>query len=196
MKQDTKNDMILVNVNADQMQVFVIRNNVRITKNVDMNLSKCECKYEKLCHFGEYLDYKNCKHRIIIFGRNKTPVEVIKEVAFRGTYFINIYSGVNGKWQRKSWKEFDELKNTDQKYYCSNYYNVSVNKYGVKCVTSLRFWENKGWINSIDPYGWFQWYFRKWLGRLKQRQGINTRIPISNLLLPILAAVTKICFQF
>ena len=26
------------------------------------------------------------------------------------------------------------------------------------CGTSLRFWENKGWIIEIDPYGWFQWY--------------------------------------
>ena len=39
------------------------------------------------------------------------------------------------------------------------------NKYGVKCGTSLRFWENKGWIHEIDPYGWFQWYFKCWLGR-------------------------------
>ena len=31
--------------------------------------------------------------------------------------------------------------------------------------TSLRFWESKGWINKIDPYGWFQWYFRYWKGR-------------------------------
>ena len=32
-------------------------------------------------------------------------------------------------------------------------------------LRSLRFWENKGWINKIDPYGLFQWYFRDWLGR-------------------------------
>ena len=45
------------------------------------------------------------------FGANKTAVEVIKEGALRGTY-----SGINGleKWFRKSWKEFDELKNIDQ----------------------------------------------------------------------------------
>ena len=46
-----------------------------------------------------------------------------------------------------------------------NYYGVRVNKYGVKCGTSLRFWENKGWIKDIDPYGWFQWYCRYHLGR-------------------------------
>ena len=77
------------------------------------------------------------------FGANKTPVEVIKEGTFGGTYFRDIYCGINVKWYRKSWKGFDELKNIDQKYYCSNYFDVSVNKYGVKCGTSLRFWENR-----------------------------------------------------
>ena len=90
------------------------------------------------------------------FGADKTHVEIIKEGTFGGTYFRDIYSGVNGKWYRKSWKEFDELKNIGHNYFCSNY-DVNVNKYKVKCEASLRFWGNNGGINSIDPYGWFQW---------------------------------------
>ena len=42
---------------------------------------------------------------------------------------------------------------------------MNANKYGVKYGPSLSFPENKGWINNIDLYGWFQWYFRYWLGR-------------------------------
>ena len=57
------------------------------------------------------------------------------------------------------------MEGVDKKYYSSDFYDVSVNKYGVKCGTSLRFWESKGWIRPIDPYGWFQWYFRYSKGR-------------------------------
>ena len=52
-------------------------------------------------------------------------------------------------------KKKNMLKNVYQNYYCSNYYNISINKYKVKCGTSLRFWENIVWINYIDCYGWF-----------------------------------------
>ena len=109
------------------------------------------------------------------FSPNKTPIEVIRECSFGGTYFRDIHSNVNKKWYKKSWKEFNQLKNIDQKYYCSDYYDVSVKKYSVKCRASLRFWENKGWVNKIDPYGWFQWYFRYWLGRssVDDRRKIN-----------------------
>ena len=99
------------------------------------------------------------------FNPNKTPIEIIKEGAFEVTYLRDIYSGINGKWYRKSWKEFDQLKNIDTKYYASYNYDVNVNKFGVKCGTSSRFWENKDWIKKIDPYGWFQWYFRYWVGK-------------------------------
>ena len=49
------------------------------------------------------------------FGANKTSVEVIKETEFGGTYFRYIYSDVNRKWYRKSRKEFDQLKDINEK---------------------------------------------------------------------------------
>ena len=109
------------------------------------------------------------------FDTNKTLVEIIKEGAFGRTYFENIYSGINDKWYKDSWREFDELKDIDQKYCCSNHYGISVNKYGVKCGTSLRFWEDKGWSTPVDPSGLFQCYFRYWLGRrsLDDKRQIN-----------------------
>ena len=42
---------------------------------------------------------------------------MIKRGASGGTYFRDIYSGIYDKWYRNSWKEFDQLKNIDQKYY-------------------------------------------------------------------------------
>ena len=39
MKQDIQNGMKLVNINVDQMQVFVIINNVGVMKNVGVNVT-------------------------------------------------------------------------------------------------------------------------------------------------------------
>ena len=99
------------------------------------------------------------------FHPNISPVDVIKKGAFGGTYFRDIYSNVTGKFYKNTWKEFKELENIDKKYCCSDFYDVKLNYYGVEAGTSLRFWEEKGWINKIDPCGWFQWYYRYWNGR-------------------------------
>ena len=78
------------------------------------------------------------------FGTNKTPVEITEEGAFGGIYFRDIYSGVNDKWYKNSWKEFKDLESIDCKYHGSDHYDANLNKCGVKCGTSLRFWEKKG----------------------------------------------------
>ena len=38
------------------------------------------------------------------FSPNKTQIEIIKEGAFGGIYFRKIYSGINEKWYKNSWK--------------------------------------------------------------------------------------------
>ena len=63
----------------------------------------------------------------IDFGANKTRVQVIKEGAFGGTNFRHTYSRANKKCYWKSWKKFNQLEDIDQKFYCSNYYDISVN---------------------------------------------------------------------
>ena len=44
------------------------------------------------------------------FGANKTPIEVVKEVAFGGTYFRDIHSGVNEDGTKI---QIDQSKNID-----------------------------------------------------------------------------------
>ena len=67
----------------------------------------------------------------------------LKKSAFDGTYFRNICSDVNDKFYKDSWKEFKELESIDKKYYASDFYDVSLNKHGLKCGISQRFCEKK-----------------------------------------------------
>ena len=49
------------------------------------------------------------------FTPNISSIDVIKKGAFGGTYFRNIYSNVNNKLHKNTWKEFKELKDIDKK---------------------------------------------------------------------------------
>ena len=45
------------------------------------------------------------------FSPNKIPIEIIKEGAFGDIHFRDIYSGINEKLYKNSWKELVHLKN-------------------------------------------------------------------------------------
>lgn len=104
------------------------------------------------------------------FVPNLTPAEVLQLGSFGGTYFRPIDSAVVGR--KISSKEAledipkDWLKGLNvATQITSKQYQPDVNKYEVKCGGSLGMWESSGWISSIDPYGWFQWYCRFYQGR-------------------------------
>ena len=104
------------------------------------------------------------------FKPNLTPHQVLKLGSFGGTYFRPIYSSVT----KKHYKSHDVIKEYPKSWFkgidiekmvISPKYDKKVNKYKVKCGSSLESWESSGWIDKQDPYGWFQWYTRYCTGR-------------------------------
>ena len=103
------------------------------------------------------------------FTPNLTPKEVLQMGSFGGTYFRPIYSSITKQsYKDDQWKEFPEDWFTGlniSRQITSSVYNNNVNTYKVSCGGDLKMWEESGWITEIDPYGWFQWYCRFYLGR-------------------------------
>ena len=104
------------------------------------------------------------------FRPNLTPKQVLKLGSFGGTYFRDIYSSVTNKNYKgknvikkypKEWFKGIDI----EKKVISQKYDKNVNKYKVKCGSSLEDWESKNWIVNQDPYGWFQWYCHFYMGR-------------------------------
>merc|ERR1711971_1116574 len=102
------------------------------------------------------------------FRPNMTPKEVLQAGSFGGTYFRPIKSSVTGLKYNKMWNELPQnwLEGLNiKRMVSSTHYDEKVNTYKAKCGGSLEMWETSGWIDKIDPYGWFMWYCRFYLGR-------------------------------
>lgn len=96
-----------------------------------------------------------------------TPKQILALGSFGGTYFRPIYSTITGKNHAEEYLDLPKSWFLDlpEKFYKASIYDTQVNRYKVSCGGDLHMWESSGWITTIDPYGWFQWYCRFYLGR-------------------------------
>lgn len=101
------------------------------------------------------------------FMPNLTPKEVILAGAWQGTYFRPIYSQVTGKNYKNIHRKYTFFNKIPENLLSTPLIEGSpkTNKYGVKVGSTLEFWEDKGWIKEINPYGWFHWYCDFYSGR-------------------------------
>ena len=95
------------------------------------------------------------------FRPNLTPRQIFKMGSFGGTYWRPIYSTVTKKNHRNRHKRYPESwwRGIPDDWLTRDFedYDKSINKYGVKVGTTLRFWEKKGWITKSHPFGWIDW---------------------------------------
>jgi hypothetical protein len=111
------------------------------------------------------------------FEPNLTPEEMFRLGSFGGTYWRPIKSNITNKQYENQHLEFPESwwKDIPDNWLVNEWknYDKSINKYGEKVGTTLRFWEKSGWINKLDPYGWVQWYCRFYQGRRNKREDLR-----------------------
>jgi hypothetical protein len=111
------------------------------------------------------------------FEPNLTPEEMFRLGSFGGTYWRPIKSNITNKQYENQHLEFPESwwKDIPDNWLVNEWknYDKSINKYGEKVGTTLRFWEKSGWINKLDPYGWVQWYCRFYEGRRNKREDLR-----------------------
>ena len=106
-----------------------------------------------------------------LFAPNKSPLSILLEGAFGGTYFSPWHSrslAVTLEDDYLSTLPSDWLSQLQppDKYIVSLIYNPELNKHGVQCGQTFSQWEDAGWMNfQHDARGWFEWYVRFWLGR-------------------------------
>lgn len=96
------------------------------------------------------------------FQPNLTPKEVIQMGSFGGCYFRSA-ENLKSEESQAPWEEFpnDWIEELDvNKMLASSTYNTDVNRYQARCRE-----DTSNFASAIDPFGWFQWYCRFYMGR-------------------------------
>lgn len=89
------------------------------------------------------------------FRPDLSPKEMLELGVFGGIYMRDCKDEFPADWFSNA-----KLAPESEKSHLSelNYFKVNASQ-------PLSEWIKKGWINNIDPRGWFQWYCRYYMGR-------------------------------
>ncbi|GAA5973103.1 hypothetical protein JCM11641_006270 [Rhodosporidiobolus odoratus] len=109
------------------------------------------------------------------FSPNLSPEEIIRRGAFDGGYFRPVKSRKSGRELHEDWGDLPKewYEGLDTSMYLTRPELVtpadietSVNRWQAKMGQGYEEWEKNGWIVAeYDARGWFQWYYRFYLGR-------------------------------
>jgi hypothetical protein len=86
------------------------------------------------------------------FRPELTPLQMLELGVFGGKYMTDCKAEFPEEW-------FEKAKLSPK------FRNPALNFFGVDASQPLTEWRLKGWINPVDPRGWFQWYCRYYMGR-------------------------------
>lgn len=86
------------------------------------------------------------------FNPSVTPKQMLELGVFGGKYMTDCQDEFPKSW-------FAKAKLSPE------FYDKSLNYFGVRASKDLKYWQDNGWIREEDPRGWFQWYCRYYMGR-------------------------------
>jgi len=86
------------------------------------------------------------------FKPDLSPKQMLELGVFGGKYMTDCKKEFPKEWFKKA-------------KLCHKFHNAELNYFKINASQPLSEWRKKGWINSEDPRGWFQWYCRYYFGR-------------------------------
>ncbi len=86
------------------------------------------------------------------FTPELTPRQMLELGVFGGKYMTDCQDEFPASW-------FENARLSSVRK------DPGLNFFGVNASLPLKEWQRKGWIHSVDPRGWFQWYCRYYYGR-------------------------------